>query len=254
MINFFRKKRKKLAEDNKALKYARYAFGEIVLVVIGILIAISINNWNKNRAIKSEELKILKSLQFELNDNYTLFKESYNFHLKRLQATTHFLLIDPRSKSISYIDSIWKISNFSHTLNPSLSIYNNLINSGKIEIISNESLKINISKFKDLIFDYKEEEIYTFDLSRDFFYNYWITNDKFKIYPELSLGIRNRTKEEEIRDINDYSEYISNESVKKFYLMVILNLNTIKEEGKDTKVKIEELLQQIDLEIKNLES
>ncbi len=49
MINFFRKTRKKLADDNKPLKYARYAIGEIVLVVIGILIALSINNWNEGR-------------------------------------------------------------------------------------------------------------------------------------------------------------------------------------------------------------
>jgi len=44
MINFFRKTRKKLADDNRPLKYARYAVGEIVLVVIGILIALQINN------------------------------------------------------------------------------------------------------------------------------------------------------------------------------------------------------------------
>jgi len=57
MINFFRKKRKKLAEDNKAVKYARYAIGEIVLVVIGILIALQINSWNKERLLKIEEKK-----------------------------------------------------------------------------------------------------------------------------------------------------------------------------------------------------
>ena len=46
MINFFRKIRKKLADDDKPIKYMRYAVGDIVLVVIGILIALSINNWN----------------------------------------------------------------------------------------------------------------------------------------------------------------------------------------------------------------
>ncbi len=49
MINFFRKTRKKLADDNKPLKYARYAIGEIVLVVVGILIALSINNWHQEQ-------------------------------------------------------------------------------------------------------------------------------------------------------------------------------------------------------------
>jgi len=63
MINFFRKIRKKLADDNKPLKYMRYAIGEIVLVVVGILIALSINNWNEdqqtdvNLRIKLESLK-----------------------------------------------------------------------------------------------------------------------------------------------------------------------------------------------------
>ncbi len=48
MIPFFRKIRKKMADDNKPLKYMRYAIGEIVLVVIGILIALQINTWNNN--------------------------------------------------------------------------------------------------------------------------------------------------------------------------------------------------------------
>ena len=54
MINFFRKIRRKLADDNKPIKYARYAFGEIVLVVIGILIALQINNWNEERKTKNK--------------------------------------------------------------------------------------------------------------------------------------------------------------------------------------------------------
>ena len=62
MINFFRKKRKKLADENKAAKYARYAIGEIVLVVIGILIALSINNWNENRKEKKLAKTYLENL------------------------------------------------------------------------------------------------------------------------------------------------------------------------------------------------
>ena len=46
MIPFFRKTRKKMADDNKPMKYMRYAVGEIALVVIWILIALSINNWD----------------------------------------------------------------------------------------------------------------------------------------------------------------------------------------------------------------
>jgi hypothetical protein len=70
MINFFRKTRKKMADDNKPMKYMRYAVGEIALVVVGILIALSINNWNeerKERAILGGYLNnIKKNIDFDL--------------------------------------------------------------------------------------------------------------------------------------------------------------------------------------------
>jgi hypothetical protein len=70
MIKFFRKIRYNLMEKNKTGKYFKYAIGEIVLVVIGILIAFSINNWNTNRQENLQEVKILKQLRADLIDNY----------------------------------------------------------------------------------------------------------------------------------------------------------------------------------------
>ncbi|MEN2281330.1 DUF6090 family protein [Algoriphagus sp. SE2] len=49
MIKFFRKIRYNLMSENNTSKYVKYAIGEIVLVVIGILIALQINNWNESR-------------------------------------------------------------------------------------------------------------------------------------------------------------------------------------------------------------
>ncbi|UCD62503.1 MAG: hypothetical protein JSV59_11180, partial [Flavobacteriaceae bacterium] len=66
MIKFFRKIRKKLANDNKPLKYMRYAIGEILLVVIGILIALQINNWNESQKARSEEKALLENLLEDL--------------------------------------------------------------------------------------------------------------------------------------------------------------------------------------------
>jgi hypothetical protein len=77
MIPFFRKTRKKLADDNKPMKYMRYAVGEIALVVIGILIALQINTWNQNRITKLREKKTLIQLVQNLNSNLELnFKEN----------------------------------------------------------------------------------------------------------------------------------------------------------------------------------
>ena len=61
MIKFFRKIRYDLMEINKTGKYLKYAIGEIVLVVIGILIALSINNWNESRK-QEQNLKIVYHL------------------------------------------------------------------------------------------------------------------------------------------------------------------------------------------------
>ncbi len=61
--------RQKLAAENKVASYLRYAIGEIILVVVGILIALQINNWNENRKDSILELKILKGLHIDLEKN-----------------------------------------------------------------------------------------------------------------------------------------------------------------------------------------
>lgn len=63
MIHFFRKIRHKLADNNQFLKYSRYAIGEIALVMIGILLALQVNNWNEKRLAKLQEIIILKNIK-----------------------------------------------------------------------------------------------------------------------------------------------------------------------------------------------
>ena len=71
MIKFFRHIRKSLLQQNKTGKYFKYAIGEIVLVVIGILIALSINNWNENKKantnFKKSLVNVFKDLEVDLN-------------------------------------------------------------------------------------------------------------------------------------------------------------------------------------------
>jgi len=64
MIPFFRKIRKTLADDDKPIKYFKYAIGEVILVVIGILIALQINNANENRKDKRNFLPNYKIYLF----------------------------------------------------------------------------------------------------------------------------------------------------------------------------------------------
>ncbi len=69
MIKFFRHIRKDLMEKNKTGKYLKYAIGEIVLVVIGILIALQINNWNENQKLETKTQDYYVQLLDDLNND-----------------------------------------------------------------------------------------------------------------------------------------------------------------------------------------
>ncbi len=96
MINIFRKIHFNLVEQNKTGKYLKYAIGEIVLIVIGILIAISINNWNEERKDRIKEQVILHQL-----------KEEYESNLKQLESKIKMrnIVIKSSQKLLAYIDN-----------------------------------------------------------------------------------------------------------------------------------------------------
>ena len=87
MLPFFRKIRYRLAEDNQFFKYSRYAIGEIVLVVVGILIALQINTWNGHRLERIEEVKILKGIKKDLENTIQEFEFHNQIRSKVLDAS-----------------------------------------------------------------------------------------------------------------------------------------------------------------------
>ncbi|MFL1013224.1 hypothetical protein [Flavisericum labens] len=76
MIKFFRKIRQNLLSEGKTGKYIKYAFGEIILLVIGILIALQLNNFNEKRKINNDIESVFSLLENELETN---IKESNKF-------------------------------------------------------------------------------------------------------------------------------------------------------------------------------
>ena len=78
MIKFFRKIRYDLMSENKTSKYFKYAIGEIVLVVIGILIALSINNWNENRKEIENQRKLFSNLKIDFQNRLNELEDFYN--------------------------------------------------------------------------------------------------------------------------------------------------------------------------------
>ena len=84
MIKFFRQIRFNLMEQNKTARYFKYAIGEIVLVVIGILIALSINNWNEGRKGRILELQYLEGIKTDLESDLPHIENRLRAILRKL--------------------------------------------------------------------------------------------------------------------------------------------------------------------------
>jgi hypothetical protein len=132
--------------ENKTGKYLKYAIGEIVLVVIGILIALSINNWNEEKNIKRSELQFLTRLKSDL------IKDTIYFNRRTLDANKvvkfHHQFITElyeEQENIKEVKNLFKwMQMISELLNSQNSTYIEMISSGKLDIISKEELKNNL--------------------------------------------------------------------------------------------------------------
>jgi hypothetical protein len=150
MIKFFRKIRQQLLSDNKFNKYFKYAFGEIVLVVIGILIALQINNWNENRKLNKEEIAVLAELKEDLKITSKELKNDLKIHITGLEANIQFIQFLKFNKiPDKEISHVFALCNRDAQAYPKTSGYK-LLESKGISIITNDSLRKEISKLYQL--------------------------------------------------------------------------------------------------------
>ena len=96
MIPFFRKIRKRLADDNKPIKYLRYAIGEIILVVIGILIALQVNNWNEKRKNTAKHKAVLEQIYTVLDQDIQAMEAVENGLIRKTSLIDNILYHKPK--------------------------------------------------------------------------------------------------------------------------------------------------------------
>jgi hypothetical protein len=157
MINFFRNTRKKMADDNRPIKYMRYAIGEIVLVVIGILIALQINTWNQERISKIEESSILKNIHAEFLQNKEALNTTDRFNKDCYNTTRSLIQLVGKSREeiMRYNpDSLLFLSLETGTFRPSENTISDLIQSGRLQILHNEGLKILLYQWSSAMKSY----------------------------------------------------------------------------------------------------
>jgi hypothetical protein len=161
MIKFFRKIRQKLISENRVGKYLVYAIGEIILVVIGILIALQINNWNENRKRKNLEESTLMELKDNLLTDIKDFEADMRFY--DVVSNSSDVIIDFIDGKMAYHDSLnihlGKIP-AQGVFTPNKVAYENLKVTG-IKLISSDALRAAISDLYEGRYHYVENYMKT---------------------------------------------------------------------------------------------
>ncbi len=158
MLKFFRHIRQRLIKENKVSKYLLYAIGEIILVVIGILIALQINNWNTERQNENVRTSFLVKLDAELDFNINrldTLSAMYNSILEK-----NLLLYDTLIVGISNrnIETFLKANTFNASrLNLSTSTIEQMKNTGNLHTLKSDSLLMAIESYFKL---YEREDFY----------------------------------------------------------------------------------------------
>ena len=160
MIKFFRRIRQQLLTDNKFSKYLLYAIGEIVLVVIGILIALQINNNNEVRKQREQELHYLENLKTDLILNIAEMDRYITTRNSRIESANYVLehfegkpLTDLNAFAF-HTTNIYIWQKFTQQDNT----FQELVNSGNLALISNDSIKDGLLNLQALYKKLKNEE------------------------------------------------------------------------------------------------
>jgi hypothetical protein len=141
MLPFFRKIRYNLVVRSKFYRYFKYAFGEIVLVVIGILIALTINNWNENRKYRMLEVKLLKDVSKNLVKD-TLYLNSIIEHYAYVieQAESIKSEMDKHTAYDNSMEEAFAVVSVSYAYESDYSIFETIKSTG-LDIIQNDSIR-----------------------------------------------------------------------------------------------------------------
>jgi hypothetical protein len=246
MPRFFNRIRKQLAKENKFFQYSRYAIGEILLVVVGILLAFQVDSWNEGQKERKLELKSLMDLKREFLSNKSLLETSVSRKKKAYESNEAFLEVirsgNPSTKSI--------VRNYGgSTINPNNGVLNSLIATGTINTIRNDSLKHLLTSWGDLIQNYREEE--------ERHYN-WLD---LVVWPYLNEVIPNNDYSKEggwvfldsTEVLNYYRKAFTEIRFQNFHIENRKALSFVLEESQPVTQNIEIILSLIDTEIQKHE-
>ena len=162
MLHFFRKIRRELLAKNNFFRYLKYGIGEIILVVLGILIALQIDNWNESRKSQESKVRYLRELKSEFAENLKLVNQSIETY-EHIKTSSAKLLSYTGAKRMEISEvELAEILNTSFAINhryiPSPSIIQDLVNSGILASLNNDTLRIQLARWPVILESTKRKE------------------------------------------------------------------------------------------------
>ena len=245
MIKFFRHIRQNLIMENKTSKYFKYAIGEIVLVVVGILIALSINTWNEQKKIKEKERQILTGIVSDLKFSLEDFDRVINKRTNNLNRTIYSIktLIEVLETNQKYHDSLgyyFRAANAYDMVDFKISGYQSLISIGT-DLIEDPEIRSSIGQFysstiTNIKGDFEEVHMDFYSYMIDYYRKYFIT--------VLDSTNIDALKPNDFEALKKDKEYI--QSLKAFLSVNVTYLETLnktQKEAEQLKENIENYLE-----------
>jgi len=238
-------RRKLLSQDNKVFSYFLYAFGEIFLVVVGILIAVQIDNWNDSVKERKKEIHYLTNIHADLTTNLDIidhFLRDWGQCITSAQTIIQHIEGKPITDWAAFnrhCINVYDWKRFYQTNNT----FEELTYSGNLTVISNDSIKTQLLNLDAMLQRLKaEEDHFRFD-SEEIIYP--------PLYEQVDLHplIKKISGEDVELTMEMYEDYFNDMRVKNGFLMTILEFSTMTEQLKERKQTTESLISMIDKEI-----
>ena len=244
MIPFFRKIRKKMADDNKPLKYIRYAIGEITLIIIGIILALSLNSWKDNKMVKAESQELLDRLVVDLEHDLSYFDAQEKEYITWIQQIDLILdqVLDNDSVKISKFDQFAAGRMSLNFLQVNRITFTEMFNGGKILKFNNGEIIREIKKY----YQYAEIELEKLNSDNEIFYKWSLETygDEFSIIHRLYTGRNLDYIDWSWRNNPKRKEYQHIESINIYYKIAIENnieiINNLQDKSKQLIKRISE--------------
>jgi hypothetical protein len=231
MIKLFKNIRKNLLNEGKISKYFKYAIGEIVLVVIGILIALQINNWNNELGNKRDEQRIVKNLNFEFKKNRISLQEYIKHHKEILSSAKNIMNLIGEPKEIlnnHNIDSLLAQTLDYWSYKPSQAVVLDLISSGKLNLISSDSLRLQLFEWSSKLEENQESYLTMDEISQNLVLPYLTKNASMKNIDNYGILLWNKKTKLHHDDNYNMFQELEFENVMDNQSWVILNyINTL---------------------------